>query len=51
LPGCNRPASGEPRQVLRGELWDITPEEFRAYVAKEIPRWNAVVEAAKINAQ
>jgi tripartite-type tricarboxylate transporter receptor subunit TctC len=33
------------------ELWEITPEEFRAYVAKEIPRWKAVVAAAKINAQ
>jgi tripartite-type tricarboxylate transporter receptor subunit TctC len=33
------------------ELWEVTPEEFRAHVAKEIPRWKAVVEAAKINAQ
>jgi tripartite-type tricarboxylate transporter receptor subunit TctC len=33
------------------EPWDITPEEFRAYVAKEIPRWKAIVAAAKINAQ
>jgi tripartite-type tricarboxylate transporter receptor subunit TctC len=32
------------------ELWEVTPEEFRAHVAKEIPRWKAVVEAAKINA-
>jgi tripartite-type tricarboxylate transporter receptor subunit TctC len=32
------------------EPWDITPEEFRAYVAKEIPRWKAVVAAARINA-
>ncbi len=30
--------------------WDVTPEEFRAHVAKEIPRWKAVVEAAKISA-
>jgi tripartite-type tricarboxylate transporter receptor subunit TctC len=30
------------------ELWEITPDEFRAYVAKEIPRWKAVVAAAKI---
>ncbi len=30
--------------------WDITPEEFRAYVASEIPRWKAVIEAAKISA-
>jgi tripartite-type tricarboxylate transporter receptor subunit TctC len=33
------------------ELWEITPDEFRAYVEKEIPRWRAVVAAAKINAQ
>jgi tripartite-type tricarboxylate transporter receptor subunit TctC len=32
------------------ELWEVTPDEFRAHVAKEIPRWKAVVEAAKINA-
>jgi tripartite-type tricarboxylate transporter receptor subunit TctC len=30
--------------------WDITPDEFRDYVAKEIPRWKAVIEAAKIPA-
>jgi tripartite-type tricarboxylate transporter receptor subunit TctC len=33
------------------ELWEVTPSEFRAHVAKEIPRWKAVIEAAKINAQ
>jgi tripartite-type tricarboxylate transporter receptor subunit TctC len=33
------------------ELWEVTPEEFRAHVANEIPRWKAVVEAAKIQAQ
>jgi tripartite-type tricarboxylate transporter receptor subunit TctC len=33
------------------ELWEVTPEEFRAHVAKEVPRWKAVVEAAKINGQ
>jgi len=32
------------------ELREVTPEELRAHVAKEIPRWKAVVEAAKINA-
>ncbi len=32
------------------DAWDVTPEEFRAHVAAEIPRWKAVVEAAKINA-
>ena len=31
--------------------WDVTPEEFHDYVAKEIPRWKAVIEAAKISAQ
>jgi tripartite-type tricarboxylate transporter receptor subunit TctC len=30
--------------------WDITPDEFHDYVAKEIPRWKAVIEAAKIAA-
>jgi tripartite-type tricarboxylate transporter receptor subunit TctC len=30
--------------------WDVTPEQFRKHVAAEIPRWKAVVEAAKINA-
>jgi tripartite-type tricarboxylate transporter receptor subunit TctC len=30
--------------------WDISPEEFHDYVAKEIPRWKAVIEAAKIAA-
>jgi tripartite-type tricarboxylate transporter receptor subunit TctC len=33
------------------ELWEITPDEFRTFVEKEIPRWKAVVAAAKINAQ
>ena len=30
--------------------WDVTPREFHDYVAKEIPRWKAVIEAAKIAA-
>jgi tripartite-type tricarboxylate transporter receptor subunit TctC len=30
------------------EHWDISPEEFRRFVAGEIPRWKAVIEAAKI---
>jgi tripartite-type tricarboxylate transporter receptor subunit TctC len=30
--------------------WSVTPEQFRNHVAAEIPRWKAVVEAAKINA-
>lgn len=33
------------------ELWEVTPAEFRAHVAKEIPRWKAVIEAAKANGQ
>jgi tripartite-type tricarboxylate transporter receptor subunit TctC len=37
----------EPEGV---EPWDISPQEFRDYVAKEIPRWKAVAEAAKISA-
>jgi tripartite-type tricarboxylate transporter receptor subunit TctC len=32
------------------ELWEVSPAEFRAYVAKELPRWKVVVEAAKLNA-
>jgi tripartite-type tricarboxylate transporter receptor subunit TctC len=30
------------------EFWDISPAEFRAHVVREIPRWKAVIEAAKI---
>ena len=30
------------------EYWDIAPAEFRAHVAREIPRWKTVIEAAKI---
>jgi tripartite-type tricarboxylate transporter receptor subunit TctC len=30
------------------EHWDISPAAFRAHVAAEIPRWKAVIEAAKI---
>jgi len=30
------------------ELWNVSPQEFRAHVAAEIPRWKAVVEAAKL---
>jgi len=33
------------------ELWEVAPAQFRAHVAAEIPRWKAVVEAAKIQAQ
>jgi len=30
------------------EFWGSTPEEFRDYIAKEIPQWKAVVKAANI---
>jgi tripartite-type tricarboxylate transporter receptor subunit TctC len=30
------------------EFWDISPDAFRMHVAAEIPRWRAVIEAAKI---
>ena len=30
------------------EHWDISPGEFRAHVAAEIPRWKTVIDAAKI---
>jgi len=30
------------------EFWGSTPEEFRRYIAKEIPRWKDVVKAANI---
>jgi tripartite-type tricarboxylate transporter receptor subunit TctC len=33
------------------ELWEIPRDEFRAYVASEIPRWAAVVAAAKTGGQ
>ena len=28
--------------------WDVSPEEFRSYVAAETKRWKTVIEAAKI---
>jgi hypothetical protein len=31
--------------------WDVTPKRVRDHVAAEIPRWNAVVEAARIDAR
>lgn len=46
-------ASPDVAQRLAAEgvdPWDVTPEQFRAYVATEIPRWRAVVDAAKLNA-
>ena len=30
------------------EHWDISPQEFRSYVAAEIKRWKVVIEAANI---
>lgn len=30
------------------DVWVTTPEEFRDFIAKEIPRWAEVVKAAKI---
>ena len=30
------------------EHWDVSPEEFRNYVAVEIQRWKSVIEAANI---
>ena len=30
------------------EHWDVSPEEFRNYVAAEIQRWKGVIEAANI---
>ncbi len=32
------------------EPWPTSPEEFRAHIEREIPRWAAIVEAAKIRA-
>jgi tripartite-type tricarboxylate transporter receptor subunit TctC len=31
--------------------WGATPKQFRDHVAAEIPRWKAVTEAARIDAQ
>jgi tripartite-type tricarboxylate transporter receptor subunit TctC len=33
------------------EHWDVSPDAFRAHVAAEIPRWKAVIEAAKIKVE
>lgn len=33
------------------EPWPLSPAEFRAYIAQEIPRWKKVVEGAKITAE
>jgi tripartite-type tricarboxylate transporter receptor subunit TctC len=33
------------------EHWDISPDEFRSYVAAEIQRWKGVIEAANIRVE
>ena len=33
------------------EPWPTSPEEFRAHIAKEIPRWASVIAKAKITAE
>jgi tripartite-type tricarboxylate transporter receptor subunit TctC len=33
------------------EHWDVSPEEFRNYVAVEIERWKSVIEAANIRVE
>ena len=33
------------------EHWDVSPEEFRNYVAVEIQRWKSVIEAANIRVE
>ncbi|MDB5641479.1 MAG: hypothetical protein JWN07_796, partial [Hyphomicrobiales bacterium] len=30
------------------DVWVTSPEEFRAYIAQEIPRWADIVRRAKI---
>jgi tripartite-type tricarboxylate transporter receptor subunit TctC len=32
------------------EHWDISSEDFRNHVAREIPRWREVIQAAKVQA-
>ncbi|MCC6890938.1 MAG: tripartite tricarboxylate transporter substrate binding protein [Hyphomicrobiales bacterium] len=46
-------ASGALREKMRAsgnelEFWASTPDEFRSYILREMPRWRSVVEAAKI---
>ncbi len=45
--------SGELKERMEAggnelQFWGSTPEEFRDYIAKEIPQWKAVVKAANI---
>ena len=54
--GCTtKSARRWPRPTSRRRLntegavhWDVSPEEFRSYVAAETARWKTVIEAAKI---
>ena len=46
-------ASGALKEKMKAsgnelEFWGSTPDEFRGYIAKEIPQWKAVVKAANI---
>jgi tripartite-type tricarboxylate transporter receptor subunit TctC len=55
--------SGEIREALKetrvlealardgAEPWPMTPEEFKAHIAQEIPRWKKVVQSAKITVE
>lgn len=33
------------------EPWPMSPDEFRAFISKEIPRWKKVVDGAKITVE
>jgi tripartite-type tricarboxylate transporter receptor subunit TctC len=51
-----RKAMGSPEIARRlntegADHWDVSPAEFRSYVAAEIPRWKGVVEAANIRVE
>jgi tripartite-type tricarboxylate transporter receptor subunit TctC len=51
-----RKAMGSPEIARRlntegADHWDVSPEEFRNYVAAEIQRWKGVVEAAIIRVE
>ena len=50
----NAMASPEIARRLNNEgaqHWDVTPGEFRSYVAAEIQRWKGVIEAANIRVE
>ena len=47
--GAEPESEGTLRRDAEGaEHWDVSPEEFRSYVAVEIQRWKGVIEAANI---